>query len=69
MRIFIYKMNVQKDISIHAYGYLGNAKSWFFKSYHIVFSRAAKILRARQANLPNLPVLADLKYVDSVVWF
>ena len=34
--IFIYGVNSPNGIVIHVYGYLGDAKSWFLRSYHIV---------------------------------
>ena len=33
MRIFIFGMNSEKEALIHVYGYLGNVKSWFLKSF------------------------------------
>ena len=58
--IFIYEMNWPKWALIYVYGYLGNAKSWFLKSYHIVLLRAAKTVRPRLPNQPDLPALARL---------
>ena len=34
--IFIYEMNSPKWTVIHVYGYMGNVKSWFLKSHHVV---------------------------------
>ena len=58
--IFIYEMNWPKWALIYVYGYLGNAKSWFLKSYHVVLLRAAKTVRPRLPNQPDLPALARL---------
>ena len=54
MGIYVYKMNWPKLTLIYVYGYLGNAKSWFLKSYHIVLLWAA------------LPSQVD--WADLVVW-
>ena len=60
--IFIYGMNWTKWTLIYVYGYLGNAKSWFLKSYHVVLLRAAL---PRQVDRADLVVWALLFWLPS----
>ena len=71
MRIFIFEMNLRKEALIHAYGYIGNAKSWFLKSQHIVHFLLYENLQFSQKwkKLLNKIEFLAFSQKDTTKWF